>query len=437
MPENQHIEYKESWRDEYMKILCGFANAEGGEILIGINDKGKPIGIPRFKILLENLPNKISQKLGIYASVQQISKQGRKVIRVAVGKYESPISFDSKYFIRTGSTTQELKGKELTRFLLKKAGRTWEAEPEERATIGDIDIKTIEKFKKLAKNRIPSIVNETSQQVLTKLKLLNNSLKPNRAAILLFGKDPRKFYISAFMKIGKFMSDTDLVSTDDIEGNLFTQLEKALELLKVKYLLSPVHYESIYRKETLEYPEEVLREAIINALIHKDYTGVHIQMKIYPDKIILWNEGKLPEGITVEMLSNVHPSIPRNELIANTFFNAGLIETWGRGTIKIIENSISAGLPAPLFREAFGGFEIILNKNIYTEKYLKEQGLNQRQVKAVMYVKEKGRITNNEYQKLNETSKRTVVRELNDMVLKNILKKSGKAKNTEYLLTIK
>ncbi|PIV62100.1 MAG: transcriptional regulator [Bacteroidetes bacterium CG02_land_8_20_14_3_00_31_25] len=437
MPENQHIEYKESWRDEYMKILCGFANAEGGEILIGINDKGKPIGIPRFKILLENLPNKISQKLGIYASVQQISKQGRKVIRVAVGKYESPISFDSKYFIRTGSTTQELKGKELTRFLLKKAGRTWEAEPEERATIGDIDIKTIEKFKKLAKNRIPSIVNETSQQVLTKLKLLDNSLKPNRAAILLFGKDPRKFYISAFMKIGKFMSDTDLVSTDDIEGNLFTQLEKALELLKVKYLLSPVHYESIYRKETLEYPEEVLREAIINALIHKDYTGVHIQMKIYPDKIILWNEGKLPEGITVEMLSNVHPSIPRNELIANTFFNAGLIETWGRGTIKIIENSISAGLPAPLFREAFGGFEIILNKNIYTEKYLKEQGLNQRQVKAVMYVKEKGRITNNEYQKLNETSKRTVVRELNDMVLKNILKKSGKAKNTEYLLTIK
>jgi len=437
MPENQHIEYKESWRDEYMKILCGFANAEGGEILIGINDKGKPIGIPRFKILLENLPNKISQKLGIYASVQQISKQGRKVIRVAVGKYESPISFDSKYFIRTGSTTQELKGKELTRFLLKKAGRTWEAEPEERATIGDIDIKTIEKFKKLAKNRIPSIVNETSQQVLTKLKLLDNSLKPNRAAILLFGKDPRKFYISAFMKIGKFMSDTDLVSTDDIEGNLFTQLEKALELLKVKYLLSPVHYESIYRKETLEYPEEVLREAIINALIHKDYTGVHIQMKIYPDKIILWNEGKLPEGITVEMLSNVHPSIPRNELIANTFFNAGLIETWGRGTIKIIENSISAGLPAPLFREAFGGFEIILNKDIYTEKYLKEQGLNQRQVKAVMYVKEKGRITNNEYQKLNETSKRTVVRELNDMVLKNILKKSGKAKNTEYLLTIK
>jgi len=437
MPENQHIEYKESWRDEYMKILCGFANAEGGEILIGINDKGKPIGIPRFKILLENLPNKISQKLGIYASVQQISKQGRKVIRVAVGKYESPISFDSKYFIRTGSTTQELKGKELTRFLLKKAGRTWEAEPEERATIGDIDIKTIEKFKKLAKNRIPSIVNETSQQVLTKLKLLDNSLKPNRAAILLFGKDPRKFYISAFMKIGKFMSDTNLVSTDDIEGNLFTQLEKALELLKVKYLLSPVHYESIYRKETLEYPEEVLREAIINALIHKDYTGVHIQMKIYPDKIILWNEGKLPEGITVEMLSNVHPSIPRNELIANTFFNAGLIETWGRGTIKIIENSISAGLPAPLFREAFGGFEIILNKNIYTEKYLKEQGLNQRQVKAVMYVKEKGRITNNEYQKLNETSKRTVVRELNDMVLKNILKKSGKAKNTEYLLTIK
>ncbi|OFX34023.1 MAG: transcriptional regulator [Bacteroidetes bacterium GWA2_32_17] len=436
MSENQHIEYKESWRDEYMKILCGFANAEGGEILIGINDKGKPIGIPRFKILLENLPNKISQKLGIYASVQQISKQGRKVIRVAVGKYESPISFDSKYFIRTGSTTQELKGKELTRFLLKKAGRTWEAEPEERATIGDIDIKTIEKFKKLAKNRIPSIVNETSQQVLSKLKLLDNSLKPNRAAILLFGKDTRKFYVSAFMKIGKFLSDTDLVSTDDIEGNLFTQLEKVLELLKVKYLLSPVHYESIYRKETLEYPEEVLREAIINALIHKDYTGVHIQMKIYPDKIILWNEGKLPEGITVESLSNVHPSIPRNELIANTFFNAGLIETWGRGTIKIIENSISAGLPAPLFREAFGGFEIILNKDIYTKEYLKKLDFNERQVKAVLYVKEQKSISNRDYQNINSVSNKTAYLELSKIVEKNIFITQGRGKSIVYVLKV-
>ncbi len=96
-----------------------------------------------------------------------------------------------------------------------------------------------------------------------------------RAAVFLFGKNPKQFYITAYIKIGKFVSATDLISTDDIEGNLFDQVDKAIEILRVKYLLSNITYEGIYRKDNMEYPEEALREAIINAVIHRNYMGAH------------------------------------------------------------------------------------------------------------------------------------------------------------------
>ena len=152
---------------------------------------------------------------------------------------------------------------------------------------------------------------------------------------MLFGKNPKQFYTSAFIKVGKFLTDTDIVASDDVEGNLFEQVERAIELLRAKYLISEIRFEGIYRKEEMEYPEEALREAIINAVIHRDYIGAHTQLKIYPDKLLLWNEGTLPKDIKIADLKKSHPSRPRNELLADVFFKAGLIETWGRGTIKI------------------------------------------------------------------------------------------------------
>ena len=225
--------------------------------------------------------------------------------------------------------------------------------------------------------------------------------------------------------MGKFLTDTDIISSDNVEGNLFEQVEKTIELLRTKYLISEIRFEGIYRKEELEYPEEALREAIINAVIHRDYIGAHIQMKIYPDKIILWNDGGLPKGIRVEDLKKNHHSKPRNELLADIFFKAGLIESWGRGTLKITEECKNAGLPEPEFKEEFGGFSVYFYKDIYTEENLIKMGLNKRQIKAVLYVKEKGKITNKEYQKIADVKERSATMELNDLVNKKIFQKFG------------
>ncbi|MDZ4383663.1 MAG: ATP-binding protein, partial [Thermodesulfovibrionia bacterium] len=170
---------------------------------------------------------------------------------------------------------------------------------------------------------------------------------------------------------------------------------------------------------------------------HRDYIGAHTQLKIYPDKLILWNEGTLPKDIKIADLKKSHPSRPRNELLADVFFKAGLIETWGRGTIKITNECKKAGLPEPEFKEEFGGFSVCFYKDIYTEKKLRKMGLNERQIKAVMYVKEKSRVTNKEYQGIAGVKERLATMELNDLVNKNVLQKIGVTGRGTYYAAIK
>ena len=359
--ENQNIELKETWRDEYLKVICAFANTEGGKLIVGIDDKGKPIGVKDVRKLLQDLPNKARDILGIIPKIKMDKKGGKDIIVIDVAYSYAPISYKGRFYIRSGSTTLELTGKELTKFLISKSGRDWEEYVEERSSTDDINLETIERFRELAKKKLPFVLEEKSPlKILEKLDLIEDG-KLKRAGILLFSRNPKKYFTSAYIKIGKFLTPTDIVSSDDIEGNLFEQVEKALDLLKTKYLVSQIKFEGIYRKEVLEYPEEALKEALINAVIHRDYIGAHTQLKIFPDRLILWNEGTLSKEIKIEDLKKNHPSRPRNELLADVFFKAGLIETWGRGTIKITEECTKAKMPEPDFKEEFGGFSIYEN----------------------------------------------------------------------------
>ncbi|MDD5483110.1 MAG: ATP-binding protein [Kiritimatiellae bacterium] len=300
--------------------------------------------------------------LGITPEVSSKKRDGKTIIEIKVDYSAAPISYHGRFYTRSGSTISELKGHELSEFLMTKSGKSWDGFFEEGATLKDIDMPTIRTFKRLAVKRIPFIQGEKNMAVvLRKLNLIENG-RLRRAAILLFGKDPKRFYITAYIKIGKFINDTDIISTDNVEGNLFQQIEKAMDILRIKYLVSNISYEGIYRKDTLEYPEEALREALINAVIHRSYIGAHTQLKIYPDTLNLWNDGGLPASIRIEDLKKLHTSKPRNEFLADVFFKAGMIEAWGRGTTKIVDACKKAGLPEPEFREEFGGLSVTFFK---------------------------------------------------------------------------
>jgi len=424
--ESQTIEFKPNWRDEYLKVISAFANVNGGMLFIGLDDKGNPVGVENTQKLLENIPNKVRNKLGVIPSVEIENRQGKDVIKIMVKSSSVPISYDGKYFIRSGSTAIELKGKELADFLMKKLGKTWDEFIEDRARFDDIDTGTIEKFKRYAEDRIPSIAVEKDYRVILEKLGLVEKEKLERAAILLFGKNPQKFYLQAHLKIGKFLTETEIVSSDVVEGNLFEQLESSLEILRTKYLISKIKFEGIHRRDVLEYPYEALREAIINALIHRDYLGTStIQIRVYEDRLVIMNEGKLPPEVPVEKLKTDHLSIPRNALLAKIFYFAGFIESWGRGTIKIVEDCLKQGIPEPDFIEEYGVMKVVFYKDKFAEEYLRKLGLSERQIKAVIYVKKSGKITNREYQKLNIVSKPTATRDLEDLTRKSVLEKIG------------
>lgn len=365
--ENQNIEYKESWRDEYLKWICGFANAQGGKLYIGIDDNGNVCGVKDAHRLSEDIPNKIVALLGIVADVNVHTKGGKEYIEIDVAPSNVPISLKGVYHYRSGSTKQELNGIALQQFVLKKLGRTWDDIICEQATINDIDRKAIDYFlrKSVDAQRLPEeSLNSSTEDVLKNLHLIDSDGKLKNAAILLFGKCPQDFITGVYFKIGFFgKDDTDLIFQDLVEGNILKMCDTVIKILKAKYLISPIHYEGLQRIEPLEIPEDAFREAIFNSIIHKDYMGVAIQMKVWRDRIELWNYGRLPEELTIAKLHEPHASNARNKNIAFAFYKAGFIEAWGRGISKIVTQFTEAGLKEPKFEDFCGGVRVTIYRN--------------------------------------------------------------------------
>lgn len=208
MPEQQNIEYKQSWHDDYLKWVCGFANAIGGVIFIGKDDAGNVVHLTDYARLLEEIPNKIRNAMGIICDVQLQDEEEKKYISIKVNPYTVAVSLRGRYYYRSGSTKMELTGVELNEFLLKKAGKTWDDVVEEGATVKDIDDASVAKFieDSKEKGRMPDTNGLSTFQILEKLKLTEGE-KLKRAAIIMFGKDPMRFYPNIQVKIGRFGTD--------------------------------------------------------------------------------------------------------------------------------------------------------------------------------------------------------------------------------------
>ena len=205
--EHQCIEWKESWQDEYLKWICGYANAYGGTIYIGTDDNAKD--------LLERIPNKITDTMGIIADVNLLYKGELEYLQIIVDKYPSLISFRGKYYYRSGSTMREITGKELERTLLKPQGRTWDGVPLPKLSVNDLKQDAIQLFKEKAVKRGRLTKEEVSVEdaiLMDNLHLIDEDGYLIRAAMLAFYIDPEKWVTGSYIKIGYFgKSDSDLV----------------------------------------------------------------------------------------------------------------------------------------------------------------------------------------------------------------------------------
>ncbi len=338
MAESQNIEWKESWRDEYLKWICGFANAQGGCIYIGVDDAGRVIGVQNGKRLLEEIPNKIQTNLGFLADVNLLSENDLEYIEIIVSPSSYPVSYKGEYHFRSGSTKQVLRGTALTEFISSKTGIRWEDSVIEGVAVEDLDKESFDIFRREAvrsKRMTKDDLNMSNAELLDSLNLLEDG-KLTKAAVLLFHRTPQKWMFGTYTRIGKFGKGSDLQYQDEVIGSLFMQAERVIELIYLKYLKAPITYDNLTRVETYPFPKDAVREALYNALVHSRWSaGIPIQIRIEDDAMYISNECVFPSDWTMESLLQRHQSRPYNPKIARAFF--GYIESWGRGIQKIFE----------------------------------------------------------------------------------------------------
>jgi ATP-dependent DNA helicase RecG len=312
------------------------------------------------------------------------------------------------------------------------------------ATLDDLDEKAVADFVRLARSERQFPLPETAPlvDILTHLHLLYEA-QPTNAAMLLLGRDPQRFFPSAEVRCMHFHG-TEIQRPVPFyrifKGNVFEQVDMSVDFVMSKLDRSVgTRAESNQAPVRYEIPPDVIREAIVNAVAHRDYSSAGaVQVSVFADRVEVWNPGELPAPLTMESLRKPHGSLCRNHLICEVLFLARYIEKYGTGTLMMIRESLAHSLPEPDFMQRGGEFTITLWRDWLTDQVLVELALNDRQRRALIYLKTHGKISNAEYQKVANAIKKTATRDLNDLKQKGVLEQMGsRGPGVHYILAKK
>ena len=312
------------------------------------------------------------------------------------------------------------------------------------ATLKDLSRKRIDWFLETARRErgFPLKTNTDTKALLTHLNLLDDG-KPTNAAVLLFGANPQRFHRTAETKCMHCHGTQyrrPFASMQIYGGDLFEQADQARDFILAKINRAiGTRATSITVPATYELPPDVIGEAIVNALAHRDYhSNASVEIRLFADRLEIWNPGTLPGTLTLGDLREAHPSVPNNPLIAESLYLTRYIEKAGSGTLRMIELCQEAGLPEPNYELRAGSFVITLWRDWLTASVIAQLDLSDRQRQAVLIIKTSGRLNNLDYQKALSVSKPTASRDMEDMVRKGVLEKIGTTgKGTYYILNRK
>ena len=309
------------------------------------------------------------------------------------------------------------------------------------ATLKDLSRKRIDWFLDSARRErgFPLKPNTSTEALLTHLNLLDGA-KPTNAAVLLFGSNPQKFHRTAETKCIHCHGTEyrrPFASMQVYGGDLFEQsdLSRDFVLAKINRAIG-TRAVGITAPATYEIPPEAIGEAIINAIAHRDYhSNASVEVRLFADRLEIWNPGSLPGTLTLASLRDDHPSVPFNPLLAEPLYLTRYIERVGSGTQTMISLCLEAGLPEPQFEQRGGSFVTTIWRDWLTSEVLAGYGLNERQMKAVAHLKQTGRITNSEYQEIAGVIRKTAARDLDYLAEKGIVKRLGEKRGSYYILT--
>jgi ATP-dependent DNA helicase RecG len=443
--ESERLEFKSSLADinEIVEDVSALSNSKGGKILIGISNSGKVLGIEVGKDTVERLANKIvsNTEPRVYPSitVTEIDKKKIIVIEVQEAK-EKPVLAFGRAFKRVGKSTLRMSKEEIERMILERKKVYWDSLICEGASLEDIDEEKVrwylERREKIRK--IPKQLDIKTLLInIGAAKEVNGKVKPTNAGILFFGKNPQRFIPTRI--VGARFKGTELSRTTidaiDCNGTLPEMIDQAENFVRKNIKLFGFRTGFTFRRiDKLEYPMEAIREAIINALIHRDYFELtDVQLFIFDDRIEIINPGPFPEGVSPEKPTHK----PRNPILCQLMRDVGFIEKYGSGIyfmknlcrewgIKEPEYEITETKTKVIFRSA--GESILISE---IEKIGVK--MNLRQKRALEYALKEGFLTNKLYREINKVSDETARKELLELVEEGLLRMVGKGRGIKYL----
>lgn len=446
--ESTIVEWKQSLSetDAIIETAAAFANTEGGRILIGISPAGRVLGVQVGKGTIEKLVNQIAQhtdpKLHPKVSLKKVD--GKDVITVEVKEsHDHLVLVFGRPYKRVGRSTVKMTKDEYERLIFEKHKDKLQFDEMiyKGASLKDIDAPKVYWFLDKAKEekRLSVPVKTTVKDALIRLNVVKGN-KVTNTAILLFGKDPQKFFVQAKVRVARFKGTEghDYLDMKVLEGSIPELREKSLAFI-AEHTKHAVFFDANQRFDKWEYPFRALEEVLNNAFAHRDYwSSADIHLSIYDDRIEIWNPGELPKPLTPAMLKRKHLSIPRNRFLAERLFYIKYIEHWGRGTNRVVEAMRQEKLPDPVFEELSGGFNVILKgpgkafAKAIEEQKLHKLNLNDRQKKAVEFIKQHGEISRKQYVDLAGISIRQANRDLNGLVAKKVVVIVGRGRSLRY-----
>lgn len=361
--ESETVELKKSTANlvRAAETLCGMLNAAGGVVLFGVTDAGEVVGQTVADATLREVAAVLREfEPEAPVRIERVPvRDGREVLALVATSVpgRGPWAFRGRAYRRVGPTTSPMGRPEYVRQLLTEgAGVTeWERLPAVHHGIDDLDHQEILRSVRLGieAGRLPEDTGTTIPDILDRFRLRQDGRLLN-AAVVLFSRSPLPGYPQCGIRLARFATTTkdEFIDNRQEQGHAFTLLEEAMTFFRRHLSIAGrFHADRIEREDTPEYPVLALREAVVNALIHRSYVdaGGAVSIAVFADRLEIWSEGGLPFGQRPEELKRAHTSRPRNPLIANVFFRRGLIEAWGRGTQKIVELCVAAGHPEPEF----------------------------------------------------------------------------------------
>jgi ATP-dependent DNA helicase RecG len=351
--------------------ICAFLNGKGGTVLIGVKDKGQIIGqdvTDSTRLEIANEIKKIEPAASIDIDYVKI-EEDKFVIAIHVNAADhAPYIYDGRAFQRSESQTCKMSQHRYEQLLVKRSqlNHSWETFIAEDYTIDDLDKDEIYHtiHNGITEKRIPaSIAKESVEKILRQLKLMRDK-KLKRAAVVLFGKETESEYPQCWLKMARFQGTDksgNFIDNQQVYCNVFRMLEGADNFLRKHLPITSYFKPNQFRRiDKPVLPILAVREALVNAICHRDYTSHagYVSMAIFDDRVEIWSNGTLPNELKIEDLKRKHDSVLRNKLIAKIFYLRGYIERWGTGTIKMLDLCKENAIPTPRFAERTGGFVV-------------------------------------------------------------------------------